>query len=250
MKHMRMLVLGFGLAVLFCGEPVTGHAFDVGGPVYGKDLQGSLGLELIVEHFDREVKISFDTLGKKETEGLNETVLMGRFHLSLGKDALLYVDAGLIDDDDAESTPLVIGLGADILVYEQQKLRLNVVAAGHWVPSFDLEEKTRYHFLHTSGEEEYYELGAGMLVSGNLPFDRQTKVVPYGGIMFSMLRGSVDVDAHYGPVKHHGSADIEEDNPLVAVAGISLLFQKGFSFRMEARFIGDSSLSVGLGIAF
>jgi len=159
----------------------------------------------------------------------------------------------VVDDDDADDTPFAVGAGAQFKVYDERNLRVNFVAQGHWVPSYDFSEHhTSPHDINYNleGEKDYYELGAGMLVSGTARIDRQAKLIPYGGLMVSMLRGSGDIEAHDLGYVFDGSLDIDEDQPVVAVAGIAFVLQQNITLRLEGRFIGDSSISAGIGVAF
>lgn len=233
-------------------------AFDCGDPISKQDTKGSLRLELIVENFDRDVEneLSFDNLpplNEEYTEGMDQTVFMARIHLPLDRAGKLFFDLGIMDDDDADDTPFVVGIGTQIPVYDKQGLRLDFTANAHWVPEYDFEEThAKGNLRYTlSGDKGYYELGAGMLISGELKLDRQSRIIPYGGLMLSVLRGSGDIEALVDGYRiADGDLDLTEDEIPVAVLGLSFLLQKSFSFRLEARVIGDSSLSAAMGIAF
>jgi len=251
--------LVFGLLAMMVSVPQHVHALDVGAPMYQKDVKGDLGLELIVERFDRDVEteLEFDDdaslLDEKDTDGIDQTAVMARLHLPLSSQASLFVDVGVIDDDDADDTPFAVGAGAQFKVYDERDLRVNFVAEGHWVPSYDFSEhrtSPRNISYTLKGDKDYYELGAGLLVSGNARIDRQARLIPYGGIMVSMLRGSGDIEAHDLGYVFDGSLDIKEDQPVVAVAGLAFVLQKNITLRLEGRFIGDSSISAGMGVAF
>lgn len=248
-----------GLAALLACIPLNSHALDIGAPLYEKDAKGDLRLEMVVERFDRDVEteLAFDRdaslLDESYEDGMDQTVFMGRLYLPLSPEGVLFVDAGVIDDDTADDTPLVVGLGAQIRIYDERAIRVNFVAEGHWVPSYDFSEhrtSPRNVSYTLEGDKDYYELGAGLLVSGRADIDRQARLIPYGGIMLSMLKGSGDIEAHDIGYVFDGSLDMEEDQPVVAVAGVALLLQRSICLRLEGRFIGDSSISAGIGVAF
>lgn len=256
MRPAKMITL---IGVLLVGFlPVNGYAFDCGDPVSEKDIKGDVRLELIVENFDREAenKISFDdasALDESYTKGMDQTAFMARIHLPLARNATVFLDAGILDDNDADSAPVVIGAGTQIPFYDKKGLQLNFTANAHWVPNYDFEEThTNRNLRYTlSGEKGYYELGAGMLMSGDVVLDKQSKIIPYGGIVLSLLRGSGDIEALVdGYHISDGDLDLTEDGALVGVLGVAFLLQKSFSFRLEGRIIGDSSLSAAMGIAF
>lgn len=249
-----------GLGVITALAPMRANALDIGAPIVQKDLKGDLRLELIVERFDREAetKLAFDDasfLDQTSTDGMDQTVWMARLHVPFAKNGDLFFDAGMLDDDAADDTPFIIGFGLQQMIHDQGGLRINLVAHGHWVPSYDFSERHTgpYGVRYTlSGEKDYYELGAGMLVSGTAQIDRQAKLIPYGGIMFSVLRGSGDVEARDPDFAYSidGTLDLDEDQPVVGVAGIALILARNITLRLEGRFIGDSSISAGMGVAF
>jgi len=248
-----------GLATLLAYMPLDLHALDIGAPLYEKDTKGDLRLEMVVERFDRDVEteLAFDRdaslLDEAYDDGMDQTVFMGRLHLPISTEGVLFVDFGIVDDDTADDTPFVVGLGAQLRIYDEGTLRVNFVAEGHWVPSYDFSEhrtSPRNVSYTLKGDKDYYELGAGLLVSGRADINRQARLIPYGGIMLSMLKGSGDIEAHGIGYVFDGSLDMEEDQPVVAVAGVALMLQRSITLRLEGRFIGDSSISAGIGVAF
>ena len=248
-----------GMLAIMVSVPLNLHALDIGAPIFEKEIKGDLRLEMIVEGFDREVEtdLEFDDdaslLDDSYEDGMDQTVVMARLHLPISPEGVLFFDVGIVDDDTADDTPFVLGLGAQLKVYDKRSLRVNFVAEGHWVPTYDFSEHrtSPYDIRYTlTGDKDYYELGAGMLVSGSAAIDRQAKLIPYGGLMLSVLRGSGDIEAHDLGYVFDGSLDMDEDRPVVAVAGLALLLQKSITLRLEGRFIGDSSISAGIGLAF
>jgi hypothetical protein len=253
--------IGFviGLVAMIVSVPLNLPAMDIGAPIYQKDVKGDFRLELIVEGFDREVEteLAFDNdaslLDGSYTDEMDQNVFMARFYLPLSSQGTLFIDAGVIDDDSADDTPFTVGVGAQVKVYQERALRINLVAEGHWVPSYDFSEhRTSPHDIRYTleGDKDYYELGAGLLVSGSAAIGRQAKLIPYGGLMISMLEGSGDIEAHDIGYVFDGSLDLEEDRPVVAVAGVTLILQRSITLRLEGRFIGDGSISAGIGLAF
>ncbi len=135
--------------------------------------------------------------GDDESDSVDESLFMLRLNMLASDKATVYLDAGVVDDDEAESTPFIVGGGAHLVAYEKEKIRLNVVAMAHYVPSFDIEEEDfdpDLGRIEGTGEVDYYEVGAGMIVSGNLALNADTRFVPYGGILFSSRHGGCGIE--------------------------------------------------------
>lgn len=266
MKTTRTQKLPSVVMVLGLLATITTLAVDVGDPIYKKDVEGRFRCELLYEQYDRDMKIEYDDItlsGPRgqatgaiddETDGADEDLFILRLSFLASDKVALYLDAGVLDDDEAESTPFIVGGGGRLLAYEKGVIRLNMVAFGHYVPPFDIEDDDTDSDLgrvEGTGEIDYYEVGAGMILSGDVDLGAGIKLAPYGGVLLSALRGSADLEVDFPDyaVTAKTSADIEEDDPLSGVAGISLL-KDGYSLRVEGRFIGDSSVSVAVGAAF
>jgi hypothetical protein len=172
-----------------------------------------------------------------------------------GDRAAVYGDAGFVDDDSAEDIAAMVGVGGRILLYGVDKIRISAVAAYHYVPGFDTEPEDDidpdFGNQTISGEISYWEGSAGVLVSGDVNIDTKSKFVPYGGLLLSTLRGTVDADVDFPDVDVHGSSstDFEEDTLPVAVVGGSLVLDQKITVRAEGRLIGDESFSLALGVA-
>ncbi len=258
---------GLAAAVLTVVFVVPALAFDLGDPIYKGDVKGNVRVEVIYENFDRDAvfsdyKITAEGPGGTVSEEIEESdtstesdVLMLRLAWLASEKATIYVDGGALEDDTAEDQPFVFGAGGRYLAYQQGVARISIVASGHMVPSYDVEDDDFDEDLgRTIGEGEinYYEASAGALLSGDIALDPKTKFVPYGGLLFSVLGGEIDADFQFPDVDvtASSSADIEEDEALVAVLGASLVFQENLSIRIEGRLIGDASVSGGIAAAF
>ncbi len=262
-KTMRSVVSG---CAVFC-MAVSAMALDVGDPVFKKDVSGNLRLEVMYEKFDRDVVGKYDDLTVSGPGGTIVTSvadldtstdsdivsLRGTFFAS---DAVsFYVDGGVSDEEDAEDTVFVLGGGIRVLAFEKDKVRLTVFASGHYVPEYDLES-SEYDPVNgqifSSGTLSYYELAAGVLLSGDIKLDEHTTFIPYLGPAVSILDGDIDVNVNFEDrgVVGDTKADVEEDDLVQLVLGGSLLFLDNWSIRVEGRLIGDSSVSGALGVAF
>ncbi len=258
------------IAAVICAVGITGvtKAIDVGDPIYKSDVQGDMRVEFIYESYDRDAELNIHNFAVErpgesittsrevnETAGADTDLYMARLSWLLSEKMAVYVDAGIDDEDDAEDTPLIFGIGGRLMVMNKSDLQLSVFGNAHYVPPFDLAEDSLDDELgrvEASGEEEFYEFAAGVLLSGKIALDKGTTLVPYGGLLFSIVRGDLDASFSYpdSSVVVSANTDIEEDDPLVGVVGASLLFRNKYSLRVEGRLIGDSSVSVALGSAF
>ncbi len=260
-------------AFLATGVLTTGItlAIDVGDPVYKKDVDSwdNNRVEVLYEKYERDINIKFGEItasgpggqvsgpgGEDQSNTLDQNLFVLRLNLLPTERVTFYLDAGVVDEKDQESTVTIVGGGARTLVYEQAKMRLNALATVHYVPSFDIKDidasDPDLGPGKITGEADYYEIGAGMILSANLALGANRKIIPYGGILFSLLRGTVDYKYDYPDtaVTAKGSADPEEDSPVVLVAGASLLFHENLSLRIEGRIVGESSVSAAFGFAF
>ena len=258
---------GLAAALLTVVIVAPAFAFDLGDPIYKGDVKGNVRVEVIYENFDRDAvftdfKITAEGPGGTVSDEVDESdtstdsdVFMLRVAWLATEKATVYVDGGTVEDDLAEEVPLVFGAGGRVLAYQQGVARISVVASGHMVPAYDVEDEDVDAELGREtlqGELSYYEASAGALLSGDIALDAKTKFVPYGGLLFSVLGGDIDADIQFPDVSvtTTSSADIEEDDALVAVLGASLVFQENLSIRVEGRLIGDASVSGGIAAAF
>jgi hypothetical protein len=243
------------------------YAIDIGDPVYKGDVKGNVRVEVIYESFDRDVtftdyKVNATGPGGTVSEEVDDVdtsteadVLLLRVSFLSSEKAAIYVDGGTFDDDTAEDQPLLLGVGGRLLAFKQGAARINIVASGHMAPSYDVSDEDVDEELGreiAEGEIEFFEASAGALISGDVALDAKTKFIPYGGLLFSVFRGEFDADFEFPDVNvtASSSADIEEDDPLVAVLGASFVFQENLSIRIEGRVIGDESISGAIGAAF
>jgi len=216
-------------------------AIDYGAPIYSDNYDAKVQVEAIFDRFDRDVKVGST---KKD---MDQNLYILRLNVP-GTVASSYFDAGILDDDLKDGgTPLVAGAGVSILAHDTQYVRVNVLFNGHYVPSYDI--KTSEYF---TGEKHYYEVGAGLILSGKLGTELdEWQFIPYAGLMFSLLRGKekIKIDP---PADGRSSLnyDIEEKDVLVGVIGFSVIAMERFSLRVEGDLIADKSFSAALGIAF
>jgi hypothetical protein len=241
----------------FLGIPVIAPAIDVGDPIYRGDLNKNSRLEIIYERYDREAELEFSALGGKDTEQANADVdlLYLRWTLLQWDSVAAHLDLGVLDDDEADSTPLLLGTGLRFRAYQSDRIQVSLFTAGHYIPNYDLEDRTLINDngqpIEFSGDREFYEVSAGALVSFPTPIDHTT-LIPYAGVAYSVLGGASDfnLSSQALGLSIDTDVDIEEDSPILVVVGLSCLIREGFSARIEGRLAGDESISGSFGFAF
>jgi hypothetical protein len=259
------IVIAAILALCVLTLPVL--AIDVGDPIYKNDVSGKLRIEALYEKYDRDSKVDYGELtftgpggsltvsGDEETSSAETDRFLLRGTLLSSESVSIYGDIGIVDDTEGEDRAYIIGGGIRTLAYTNDKIRLSIFGAGHYVPPYDAEFNdydASLGRMEATCEIDYYELSAGALISGDIVLDEKTKIIPYGGVALSIIRGNLDYTFNFTDVgvTAEGSADVEEDDIVQLILGGSILFNKDWSIRIEARLLGDSSVSGGLGLAF
>lgn len=255
------------LTFMMVGLASNALAIDVGDPVSRSDTKGGFRVEGIFEHLDRKVDAMLDAREFVTSEGsiaigdLNATqavtanmaLLRATF---LGADALsVYVDLGVADPSGADSSPLVVGGGMRLMVYESSTARLVGFVNGHYVGTHELSLTSDVPQLGRrtiTGDTDFYELGGGLLLTFSSYMSPRVRAIPYGGLNLSALRGELAADVAYPDlgVSDQQKVDLQEEARVGAVIGLSLVFDERFSARVEGRVFTESSISAGLGLTF
>ena len=247
-------------------------AIDVGDPFYHVDGGKWVfnRLEVLYEKYDRDAvakthdlrvigpgaEVSIPRSGDDSGGRVEADVYMLRLNILLFDKFTGYLNGGVLDYSDAQDKPYILGGGVRFNAYEKNRMRLNVVGTAHYVPSFDVDDGYAVDdFLGPAvikAKVDYYEVAAGPILSGNLLLNANARLMPYGGLLLSFVRGTEKIRIQYPftQVTAKTTDDIEEDSPIVAVAGVSVLLKKNFSLRLEGRLIGESSVSEAVGYAF
>ncbi len=252
------------LAVL---APLAVRAVDAGDPLLSPPENTTWRVELIYDQFDRDVTYDFGPVtfslpdGGVGTEttpdvarGMDEKLYLARATWFMENDIAAYAEIGWVDENDADSTPLALGVGGRIGLGEFDPVRLQGYAAGRYVPSFDVSERDMDPVIgpiEASGDAEYYELGAGVVATMETTVSEVT-VVPYVAAGLSMLRGSTNirwVSVDIPEAWMRNEADLEEEGIVTVSAGVCARFSERWSVRAEGRFLDDSSYSVGVGLS-
>jgi len=262
-KKIRIILQGaFAIGSLIC---LDHHALavDIGDPLYRGQLNDSpVRVEAIYDNFKRDYKMdgtvsvgTHDLGSISGTDSTDITIYMLRAHLLPSKTLDVYVDGGVIDKkSDYTSQPFIVGGGAKILVTEKEGFSLSALGMAHYVTSYDVKSNGYDQDLgnySSAVSANWWEAGVGALAAYDYSLDPKTHVIPYAGALVSLWRGNADVDMTYnrysGAVS--GSATLQEDGPLSAILGCSLLMQT-WTIRVEGRFIAEKSVSFGVGKAF
>lgn len=218
MKHsLRCLLAG-----LLAGPAL---AADVGSTALPKDHFNKAHAEIIYENVDRDL----------DQGTLEADVLYLRLHTAVGQTATLDFDIGGLDAQDAD-TALYGGVGLRYLVYDAPAWRLGAHLQVHYAPDIESELE----------KADLLEVDGGITLAGRIKLADDLVLMPYVGPAFSIIRLDGDADAGDG----EESFDLEEDNPVGAVAGLALQLPEGNTLRIEARAFDGVSFSAAAGIVF
>lgn len=200
-------------------------AADVGSTTLPKDHFNKAHAEIIYENVDRDL----------DRGTLEADVLYLRLHTAVGQTATLDFDIGGLDAQDAD-TALYGGVGLRFLVYDAPAWRLGAHLQVHYAPDIESELE----------KADLLEVDGGVTLAGRIKLADDLVLMPYVGPVFSIVR--IDGDAEVGDGKE--SFDLEEDNPVGAVAGLALQLPEGNTLRIEARAFDGVSFSAAAGIVF
>jgi len=211
---MRVLVFS-----LFAGA--TGYqvrAADAGDPVFPIDLNNKARAELLYENRQRELDNGLK---------LKADVFLLRMHTDVGQHAYLDFDVGMIGPQGGDYE-FYGGIGLRFLAYDSAEWRISPYAQIHYAPSLEVKS-VEY--------DDLIDADAGLLVAYKWKPNDQLTVMPYAGPALSIIRLSGDVDA-------------DEDQLFGFVTGVSLQMPGLNSFRIEAQFFDQVSISASAGISF
>lgn len=232
---------GIIIAALLGAGPAL--AVDIGDPLYtGSFAEASTRVEGIIEKFDRDD-------GTQDFDFSGTQFYIARLTLMQGDRQHAYVNAGWVDDDDADEAPVLLGVGAKRQLAHTEYVRIHAAGAVNYVPRYDTSRRGASGASRTSGDLHYGEASAGVLVSGAI--DVREQIFLYGGLLASVLRGEATtrtVDGAGGTTRT--DTDLEEDVPVVGVLGLVMVYPDNLTIRVEGRLLGDSSFSFAAGVAF
>lgn len=202
--------------------------FGGGLAVYGADA-GDMIFPSDIENYKARAELVYENRQRDLDNGVNMKLdaYYVRIHTDLGKAAYLDFDLGGIEPDGGD-LEFYGGIGLRFLAYDSDTWRFGPFAQVHYTPSFTLKS-TEY--------DDALDADAGLLVTYKLKINDQLTLMPYAGPALSIIRLNGDVDA-------------EEDQVFGGVAGISLMMPGQNSFRIEAQYYDDVSISVAAGMVF
>lgn len=221
---MNMRSIAFASFLVLAALPVM--AADVGDPIFPADLGDKARAELIYQNFQRDLDSGAE---------FQADAYLVRLHTDVGQYAYLDFDLGAIEPDGSD-LGFYGGVGLRYLAYDSDQWRISPWFQVHYAPSLD-DEGAEYSML--DGD-------AGILLAAKLHIDKDLTVMPYAGPALSIIRINGD-DPLFGETTE---TDMEEDQVIGAVAGISLQMPGQNSFRVEAQFFDQVSISAAAGIAF
>lgn len=234
------------------------QALDVGAPLYGLDHSAS-AIELSYQRLDRKIEqdyaFSSDTFFGNQTENHYIAAL----HFAPGETIAAKLEIGMVDAEDSEDIASLLGAGIQIAAFESDLLDFNIFAAVRYVadiryyddgvgnsPGGDEPEVTR--------DESYYEAGGGFTLSRTISAGDGTRIVPYVGLVASVMRGAAEETARYRGNDPGDYVDndvkFREDGSISAVCGLLLNLPSNAGVRLEGRFVDQSSFSAGVFFAF
>lgn len=263
------LAIAIGFVALFVVTGSTSRAgLDGGAPLYRLEDAAILHAEVLYNQYDRKVEAAIDkvtltapslppaTVFNPDAPDIDGAmaIAMVRLNLLLSERFTLYGDAGSASGD-AMTSATVFGAGLRYGLIENESIRFSFVTAFHLVPSHDVDlsyaNGTNAPIAMT-GQRDFFEVGIGIIGSGEYELAPDVLLMPYGGIALSLLRGSVDYSHEYeaSGLTESGSGDIQEDSPMSITAGLSLQMSKRFTVHLEGSFMDGTSVGAGVGILF
>jgi len=198
---------------------ISAYAADAGDLIFPADIENyKARAEFVYEHRERELDVGTD---------LSLDAYYLRIHTDLGKTAYLDFDLGGIEPDGGD-LEFYGGIGLRFMAYDSELWRVGPFAQVHYAPSFTVEEVEYDDAIDADG---------GLLVTRKIKLNDQLTLLPYAGPILSIIRLNGDVDA-------------DEDQTFGAVTGLSLQMPGQNTFRVEAQFYDDVSISVAAGMIF
>lgn len=216
---MKRVVIALAAFVLLLGTDRSVQGADAGDLIFPSDVDNHRArAELVYENRQRDLDVGGT---------LKLDAYYVRMHTDLGQNAYLDFDVGGIEPDGGD-LEFYGGVGLRFLAYDSDTWRIGPFAQVHYTPSFKLE---------SVDYDDALDADAGLLVTYKVALNDQLTLMPYAGPALSIIRLSGDVDA-------------DEDQTFGGVAGISLQMPGQNTFRVEAQYYDDVSISVAAGMVF
>ena len=127
--------------------------------------------------------------------------------------------------------------------------------SGYYIPDIEYKHSgldIDLDYYEYTQKESYYEIGGGMAISKVIELDEQNKLIPYGGVIVSILKGDEDYKVVYPDlgVTLTDTGDLENDGVLSLFVGMAYQFHTNWAARLEGRFLEESSISAGILFSF
>jgi len=255
------------MVMIMVGVTGPARAFDVDAPAFGSDVGERIQVSFIVDHVDRDIELEPDTFittgpagtiptDLPEADAEFEGTFFGlRASAPLGEKVVVFADASIADVEDSDDAAFLIGGGARLEAYRRGPFHLALFGAGRYIPELDFDSRTFDVVLGNvdiSEENEFYEINGGVLAAYEWELDGEASLLPYVGGMVSIFRGDSDVtfDFEDVAVTSTGGGDIEEESLANVIVGLAFRFAEAAGFRVEGRFIDQTSVSGGVFFGF
>jgi len=160
----------------------------------------------------------------------------------------------MTNSKESTGSVLLFGGGLKHVAFDKNDSQIGVFLQGHYAPKIEYkqQESTTLGFASFTQNERYYEISTGLTVAKTIYLDPTTRLIPYGGVMLSYLKGKEEGKFTYSNSTNSITAngDIDGDGIFALVLGTDLKFESNLGIRFEGRFVNQSSLSVALNMSF
>lgn len=247
--------------------PCYALAFDVGDPTFRLTEEDPITrVEVFAEWFDRDVDLEYAAprLGtpstgpqivgtspppRQVTEEADQLFVRWVFQpLPL---LSTHFDVGFDGKSSGGDQVVTLGGAARVLLTESGPFQLST----HFVPEFSTYETgttfSRGPYV-SHGEYEAYEYGAALIGSMTANVTENVELVTYMAPRLSAYRGDFRAYADFSGTGERMWVDgvAKQSSPFGLAVGSRVAWGKHLSARVEGRFAGETSLTVGLGAAY
>ena len=138
-SHARILQAAVAAGLILAWLP-SARGLEGGVPIYSKDVNGRCMIELRCEQFDRDIDRTTTPYLGSYKETWEENRLRAQLTYMLSKPINVFVDAGIVDAEDADGVAPIFGGGIKMCAYENEGLRFNLFASGYYVSGIEYRE--------------------------------------------------------------------------------------------------------------
>lgn len=251
------------------GSIVTVSTLFIGSNILAMDIgsmqlsDSKLSAELIYESYERDVKTTYTNPSDSYNVVQDEQRTFVRLKYSPQPKWGLTLDAGVADSDESEGYAPLVGLGAHVNVYQHNGFYTSLFVKGTYTFNIKYKWTSDYSGENWNVTSTYTQTEALLEYSGGIQIGKEwapcsgAQITGYTGAMASFIESSEDLEENYNYIDEKGMMsgthsekdffDLEEDQPLMFVAGVEANIAKyDIGIRAETRFYGRPSFSVGL----